>query len=60
MKIKRTEKRPILENLDRPITERNPLTQTKDLFDNKEKEVADSNDALDILDVPNFFKRQDA
>ena len=32
----------------------------KDLFDNKEEEVAKNNDPLDILDVPKFLKRQDA
>ncbi len=47
-------------NFDRPITERNPLTQTKDLFGNKEEDIVDSNKELEILDVPKFLKRQDA
>lgn len=47
-------------NFDRPITERNPLTQTKDLFDNKEEDIVESNKELEILDVPKFLKRQDA
>ena len=47
-------------NLDRPITERNPLVQTKGLFDNDEEEITESNDEVDILDVPKFLKRQDA
>ena len=38
----------------------NYFMEAKDLFDNKEEEVAESNDALDILDVPKFLKRQDA
>ena len=47
-------------NLDRPITERNPLNQTEDLFDIKEEHIADSNEELEILNVPKFLKRQDA
>ena len=47
-------------NLDRPITERNPLNQTEDLFDNKEEDIAESNEELEILNVPKFLKRQDA
>ena len=47
-------------NLDRPITERNPLNQTEDLFDIKEEQIADSNEELEILNVPKFLKRQDA
>jgi cell division protein FtsZ len=47
-------------NFDRPITERNPLTQTKDLFGNKEEDIVESNKELEILDVPKFLKRQDA
>tara|TARA_B100000029_G_C17583948_1_gene960549 strand:- start:1309 stop:2457 length:1149 start_codon:yes stop_codon:yes gene_type:complete len=46
-------------NLDRPITERNPLNHTEDLFDNKEEDIAESNEELEILNVPKFLKRQD-
>jgi len=47
-------------NLDRPITERNPLRETKDLFENKEEKIIRKHDELEILDVPQFLKRQDA
>ena len=47
-------------NLDRPITERNPLRETKDLFENKEEAIIGKHEELEILDVPQFLKRQDA
>jgi len=47
-------------NLDIPITERNPLRETKDLFENKEEKIIRKHDELEILDVPQFLKRQDA
>jgi len=47
-------------NLDIPITKRNPLRETKDLFENKEEKIIRKHDELEILDVPQFLKRQDA
>jgi hypothetical protein len=47
-------------NFDRPITERNPLRETKDLFENKEEKIIRKHEELEILDVPQFLKRQDA
>jgi len=47
-------------NFDRPITERNPLRETKDLFENKEEKTIRKHEELEILDVPQFLKRQDA
>ena len=45
-------------NYDNPITQRRPLIETQDLFQDQEASPMDDEES-EILDIPNYLKRQD-
>ena len=46
------------ENYDNPITQRRPLIETQDLFQDQEVNSIDEEES-EILDIPNYLKRHD-
>ena len=45
-------------NYDNPITQRRPLIETQDLFQDQAASLMDDEES-EILDIPNYLKRQD-